>query len=122
MVLTRSEVSALQADELLSALREQIGLVGRFLSRDKTVEHYTGVWLPDALACKYPNAPFELGWHYLFSASRLSVDPGSGGLCLHYFDENNLNKVVKKAARDTGIRKTETPFSPAIFPRTPRSA
>ncbi len=68
------------ADELLSALREQVGRVERFLSRDREAEQYAGVWLPDALARKYPSAPFELGWHYLFPASRLSVDRGSGCL------------------------------------------
>lgn len=87
------------ADELLSAPGEQVGRVERFLSRDREVEQYAGVWLPDALARKYPSAPFELGWHYLFPASRLSVDPGSGCLRRHHFDENNLNKRVKKAAR-----------------------
>lgn len=68
------------ADELLPALREQVGRVEQCLSRDRRIEQYAGVWLPDALARKYPSAPFELGWHYLFPASRLSVDPASGCL------------------------------------------
>lgn len=96
------------AEELLQALREQAKLVEVFLARDRTVEQYAGVWLPDALFRKYPNAPFEAGWHYLFPASRLSVDPGSGLLRRHHFDENNLNKLVKNAARNAGIRKSVT--------------
>ncbi|WP_349256408.1 phage integrase N-terminal SAM-like domain-containing protein [Rheinheimera pacifica] len=32
---------------------------------------------PFALARKYPTAPKELGWQYLFPSSRLSVDPPS---------------------------------------------
>lgn len=86
------------AEELLAPLREQVKMVSVIFSRDKAIEHYAGVWLPDALARKYPSAPFELGWHYLFPASRLSVDPASGLLRRHHFDENNLNKLVKKAA------------------------
>ena len=61
------------ANELLPALRD------------------AGVWLPDALTRKYPNAPFDLGWHYLFPASRLRVGPAGGCLRRHHFDENNLN-------------------------------
>ncbi|MFA5633075.1 MAG: integron integrase [Porticoccaceae bacterium] len=93
------------ADELLPALRTQVRQVGMFLEQDRMAEQYGGVWLPDALARKYPSAPYELGWHYLFPASRLSVDPGNGCLRRHHFDENNLNKLVKKAACDGRIRK-----------------
>lgn len=96
------------ADELLPPLREQVKRVGAIFTRDKAIEHYAGVWLPDALARKYPSASFELGWHYLFPASRLSIDPSSGRLRRHHFDENNLNKTVKKAASDAGITKVVT--------------
>ena len=40
-------------------------------------EGYGEVYVPDALARKYPNAPKELGWQYVFSATRFSVDPRS---------------------------------------------
>lgn len=86
------------APELIPALRIQVARVGQLLREDQGVAGYSGVWLPDALARKYRNAPFELGWHYLFTASRLSIDPGSGCLRRHHFDENNLNKLVKKVA------------------------
>lgn len=33
------------------------------------------VYLPYALAQKYPNAPREWGWQYVFPASRRSIDP-----------------------------------------------
>jgi len=96
------------ADELLGPLRDQVRQVEVFLAADRLMEHYAGVFLPDALARKYPNAPFDLGWHYLFPASRLSVDPSSGSLRRHHFDENNLNKLVKKASCSAGIRKSVT--------------
>jgi hypothetical protein len=37
------------------------------------------VFLPDALARKYPNAAREWGWQYVFPSSRLSFDPRSRG-------------------------------------------
>ncbi|MEA3300620.1 MAG: integron integrase [Pseudomonadota bacterium] len=94
------------ADELLAPLRKHVSRVEAVFASDRAVAGYAGVWLPDALARKYPSAPFDLGWHYLFPASRLSIDPASGCLRRHHFDENNLNKLVRKAARDAGIRKT----------------
>ncbi|MGD9661095.1 MAG: integron integrase [Porticoccaceae bacterium] len=94
------------ADELLAPLRKQISKVEAVLAKNRHTATYAGAWLPDALARKYPSAPFDLCWHYVFPASRLSIDPASGYLRRHHFDENNLNKLVKKAARDAGIRKT----------------
>lgn len=93
------------ADELLPLLTIQVRRVEALLAQDRMTAGYSGVWLPDALARKYPNAPFESGWHYLFPASRLSIDPDSDCLRRHHFDESNVNKLIKKAARDAGIGK-----------------
>lgn len=93
------------AEELLPLLSQQVEQVENFLRQDLMCEGYAGVWMPDALARKYPNAPFEAGWHYLFPASRLSIDPADKLLRRHHYDESNLNKLIKKAARDASIRK-----------------
>ena len=93
------------AQELAQPLRQQIEQVYQLLEQDKQVIGYDGVWRPDALARKYPKARFDGLWHYLFPASRLGVDPASGCLRRHHFDENNLNKILKKAAGKVGIRK-----------------
>lgn len=53
--------------ELVQSLRGQISAVQRYYLSDLQDERYAGVWLPDALARKYPQANKELGWHYLFS-------------------------------------------------------
>ncbi len=39
------------------------------------------------LAKKYPNAPKELGWHYLFPSKNLSIDPDSQLLRRHHINE-----------------------------------
>jgi integrase len=39
---------------------------------------YGEVFLPDALEKKYPNAPKEWGWQWMFPAEKLSVDPRTG--------------------------------------------
>ena len=63
------------------------------------------VYLPDALARKYPNAPFELRWQYLFPSWKLSVDPRTGKTRRHHIHENGLQKVVRKAVNSLDIRK-----------------
>lgn len=93
------------AEELIPLLRQQVERVENYFTQDLMCEGYAGVWLPDALARKYPNAPFESGWHYLFPASRLSIDLAGKLLRRHHYDENNLNKLIKKAARDANIQK-----------------
>lgn len=66
------------------------------------------VFLPDALAVKYPNAAREWKWRYLFPSARLSVDPRSGRVRRHHVHESALQKSVKRAADELGLRKRVT--------------
>ena len=63
------------------------------------------VFLPDALARKYPNAAKEWRWQYVFPSGRLSVDPRSGVARRHHIHENSLQKAIKPAADAAGIQK-----------------
>ncbi len=63
------------------------------------------VYLPAALARKYPNAAREWGWQYVFPSDRLSVDPRSGLARRHHIDESTLQKAVHQAARKAGLNK-----------------
>ena len=69
------------------------------------------VYLPDALARKYPNAPREWGWQYVFPARSISTDPRTGTRRRHHVDEKALQRVVKKAAQEAKISKPVTPHS-----------
>lgn len=93
------------AEQLLPGLKQQINQVSVILDQDTAQAHFSGVWLPEAIARKYPNAGKTLGWQYLFPSSRLSADPTSGLIRRHHYDENNVNKQIKQAARRAGIRK-----------------
>jgi len=66
---------------------------------------YGAVFLPHALARKYPQAPKEWGWQYVFPSARLSVDPRSGVIRRHHVHENGLQKAVKHAAQDAALTK-----------------
>ena len=93
------------APELRISLKQQIRYVNELLDEDKDNKDYMGVWLPGALARKYPNACYQIGWQYLFPASRLSIDPESNKLRRHHFDESALNKQLRLSAQKAKIMK-----------------
>ena len=66
---------------------------------------YGGVELPYALARKYPTAPSEWGWQYVFPAVRPSIDPRSGARRRHHLDRSSIQRAVRKAMREAGIDK-----------------
>ncbi len=66
---------------------------------------YGDVDLPDALARKYPKAPYEWAWKYVFPSHRLSTDPRSGVIRRHHVYENYLIRGVKQAAFAARIAK-----------------
>lgn len=61
------------------------------------------VWLPDALAVKYPNAARALGWQYVFPAAGFSTDPRSGEVRRHHVDEKRVQRAVKQADRKSVV-------------------
>lgn len=63
------------------------------------------VFLPDALARKYPNAPKEPGWQYLFPSGKLSADPRSKAIRRHHLHESSVQKAVHRAALASEIHK-----------------
>lgn len=66
------------------------------------------VYLPDALARKYPGADVEPGWQYLFPSERLSTDPRSGRVGRHPVGEETLQRTIKLARERAGIAKPAT--------------
>lgn len=66
------------------------------------------VYLPHALARKFPTAPKEWGWQYVFPSGSLSTDPLSGVVRRHHIDPSVVNKAIKTAARQAGITKRIT--------------
>lgn len=63
------------------------------------------VYLPDALARKYPEAAISWAWQYVFPSASVSVDPRSGETRRHHAHELSLQRAVKQAVRSAGIDK-----------------
>ncbi|MEK7234453.1 MAG: tyrosine-type recombinase/integrase [Elusimicrobiota bacterium] len=63
------------------------------------------VALPDAFARKYPNAPTEWGWQWLFPATSHYVDSETGVRRRHHLHESVLQKAFHAARLRAGIAK-----------------
>ncbi len=78
------------------------------LHRQDLTEGFGEVYLPNALAKKYKNAPWEPGWQYVFPAKSRSFDPRSGKERRHHVLQSGLQKAVKTAVKKAGIDKRAT--------------
>ncbi len=86
------------------ALKRQTEKVRQLHERD-LADDYGAVYLPHALAKKYPNAANEFGWQYLFPSRDRSTDPRTGEVRRHHVLESGLQKAVKIAVTRAGIFK-----------------
>ncbi len=77
----------------------------RLLHEADLQEGFGAVHLPFALARKYPNAPREWAWQYVFPSSRRSLDPRSDLTRRHHLAESMLQRAVKAAIRQADVAK-----------------
>jgi integron integrase len=89
---------------LASDLRAQLANARAVWEQDQR-EGSAGVPLPDALARKYPLAPREWGWQWLFPATRRFVDRESGAERRWHLHESVVQRAVKRAVRAAEIAK-----------------
>jgi integron integrase len=89
---------------LTPLLQNHLAGVGT-LHRQDLAQGHGEVYLPHALERKYPHAPKEWGWQYVFPARDLSVDPRSGITRRHHVDPSVINKAIKVAVRRAGLTK-----------------
>jgi integron integrase len=66
------------------------------------------VVLPDALERKYPSAPCEWRWQFVFPAGRLCRDPRYGPPSRYHLHETVIQRAVTDGARDAGLTKRVT--------------
>lgn len=96
-------------DGLVVPLEKQLRLAKK--EHEEYSRRRIPVSLPDALDRKYPNAPYELGWFWLFPAAGpiqtrtdRVVDPAWIGKLWHIHD-SAVQKRIGRAIRDAGICK-----------------
>jgi integron integrase len=97
-------------DLLQDPLRHHLEQVRRLHQQDLD-QGYGAVYLPEALARKYPNAEREWGWQWVFPSPRLSLDPRTGVIRRHHLDPSSVQRAIREAARAAGITKPVTPHT-----------
>jgi len=89
---------------LREEMQRQIAAVKSLHHKDLE-EGFGEVYIPEALARKYPKASKQTGWQWIFPAKLRSIDPRSGKEMRHHVLESVLQKAVKRAAEQAGIDK-----------------
>jgi integrase len=98
-------------ERLIEPLRSHLERVKVLHERDLT-EGFGDVYLPFALARKYPRAGRSWPWQYVFPSGSRSTDPLDGVIRRHHLDDKVVQRAVSEAARKAGIAK---PVSPHIL-------
>jgi integron integrase len=98
-------------DSLIQELKDQIE-IARLIHQRDLKEGYGEVSLPYALALKYPSAPSEFAWQYVFTSMNRSVDPTSKRIKRHHLDVTVVQKAIRQAALAARLDK---PVSPHTF-------
>lgn len=97
---------------LIPSLREHLAKVRAMHERDLAAgSRHGAVELPDALRRKYPSAPREWAWQWLFPATRTYVHAETGETRRHHLHESAVQRAVAAAARAAGIPKPATPHT-----------
>lgn len=102
----RTMLPAATADPLRAHLERVKGLA----DADRAAE-VPGVYLPFAIARKYPNAGVTWGWQWVFPSAVLSVDPRTGIRRRHHAHPSAVNRNIVKAVKAAGITKHATAHS-----------
>jgi integron integrase len=98
-----SRVTMLPA-RLIEPLQTHLTLVRRTHQQDLD-QGYGAVYLPYALARKYPNADREWIWQFVFPSSTRSRDPHSAIVRRHHLHPSSIQKALKAAVRRAKIDK-----------------
>jgi site-specific recombinase XerD len=96
------------AHAVVERLREHFKGVKALHEQDRRAD-VAGVWLPEGLARKYPNAGKEWPWFWVWPDDRLSRDPRSGLIRRHHVSDRTLQFMIKEAGEKAGLNKRVTP-------------
>ncbi len=69
------------------------------------------VELPHALHRKYPQAPREWRWQWIFATEDYCTCPTTGVIRRHHLHEDAIQRLMAKAVRQAGIAKRATPHT-----------
>jgi len=80
----------------------------RILHQADLKKGYGRVVLPEALACKYPQAETEWGWQYVFPAKTMYQEKETGKRRRHHLHPSQIQRAFRRAVVAAGIAKPAT--------------
>jgi len=93
--------------ERLRSHRERL----RKRHEDDLVLNLPGVWLPEGLERKYPQAGTSWEWQWFFPSTNLMTDPRSGIKRRHHVIDATFQNTIRLAARAAQLDKRVTPHA-----------
>jgi integron integrase len=72
---------------------------------------HADVELPHALHRKYPNAPRQLGWQFLFATADYVTCQRTGVIRRHHLHEDGIQRLMQRAVKAARITKHATPHT-----------
>ena len=91
--------------EKLEAHRQRL----RSLFEEDRLEEAPGVWLPEGLDRKWPQAGKSWEWQWFFPSRQRALDPRTGLLRRHHVLDATFQSAVREAARRARLAKRVTP-------------
>lgn len=90
--------------QLIKPLKKHLTGVNRCYRQDIEAG-CCNVYLPQALARKYPQAHKAWEWQYVFPSSNLSIDPRSGVKRRHHVHRYSIQRAIRTAVSKADIHK-----------------
>jgi integron integrase len=92
---------------IVPAIQQKIAVVEKLHDAD-LLNGFGSVYMPYALAKKYPTESKKVHWQFLFPSHTLSIDPRSGVEQRHHVHARTIQRAVKRAAYEAKIHKPIT--------------
>ena len=94
-------------ESIIDELKRQIERV-KIQHISDCAQGYGEVYIPPALARKYPQAQHETAWQFLLPSSRIAQDPISKIMRRHHLHASRIGKAITKARRTISLHKPVT--------------
>jgi len=102
--------TTLLGESIVDDLKSHLAKVKPLYDQDVS-DGNANVYMPNALAEKYPSASRSWDWQYAFPSSKLSKDPRGGAIRRHHINESNVQKAIRAAKNKAGLSKPTTPHT-----------
>ena len=93
---------------LIEPLRLQLERSRSLWAEDRAARR-AGVWIPDALARKYPRSGESWSWHWVFPSATLSTDPRTNVRRRHHQYEQTVGRAIARRSRRRRFRRRLRP-------------